>query len=172
MPCNLNFNQCNSFSNFPRPIFNCYQNLIALFNQSGTTIINPVIEGASILTEINTTQSVIAGQNVLPSPIFSQGSAITLSGDTFTLINGRYLIYYNLSGIISPNGTSSFGIFLNDFLLPSSSSAMSGTVGTSATLSGSAFVEITSPSGSITIKNTNNQGQTINNGSITIQKII
>lgn len=172
MPCNLNFNQCNNFRNFPRPIFTCYRNLISLLNQSETTIINPTIETANFIGGI-VPQTVIASGNVVPSTSFNQGSAINYdNAGTFTLINGRYLISYNLSGIISANGTSSYSIYLNGNSIPSSFASSSGTVGDASTLSNSVFVEITSPTGAITIKNENTQPQTLNSGSVTIQKII
>lgn len=173
MPCNLNFNQCNSFNNFPRPIFNCYQNFLSLLNQSGTTIINPVIESASIITEISSSQTILAGGNAIPSTTFSQGSAIFYDNNgTFTLIKGRYIISYNFGGIIASNGASNYGIYLDGVLLPSSLSQVSGVTGENSNHSGSVFVEITAPTGAITIRNSNNLSQIINNGSISIQKII
>ena len=173
MPCNLNFNQCNSFRNFPRPIFNCYRNFISLLNQSGTTIVNPTIETANIISEISISQTVTSGGNVIPTLSFTNGSAISYdNAGTFTLITGRYLISYSLSGIISANGTNSQGVYINDVLIPSSFSSMSGTAGGSTTLSNSVFVEITAPTATITIKNANSQPQILNSGSITIQKIV
>lgn len=173
MPCNLNFNQCNSFRNYPRPIFNCYRNLISLLNQSGNTIINPTIETASVISEISSSQTILTNGNVLPTVSFTQGSAISYdNAGTFTLINGRYLISYNLSGNLSANGINSYGVFLNGALIPSSSSSMSGTPGGTSTLSNSVFVEITSPTGAITVKNANSQSQILNSGNITIQKIV
>ncbi len=173
MPCNQNFNQCFSGCSYPRPIFNCYRNLLSILNQSGNTIINPTIEGASTISEISSLQTVSSGGNVIPSLTFSQGSSISYDNfGTFTLINGRYLISYNLSGLISANGLNSYAIYLDGNIMTSSQSTSSGTIGSGASVSGSAFVQITAPTGAITIKNTNVNPQLINSGSITIQKLI
>ena len=173
MPCNLNFNQCNSFRNYPRPIFNCYRNLISLLNQSENTIVNPIIETASSISEIAVPQAISFNGNVISTQTFSQGSAITYdNAGRFTLIFGRYLVTYNLNGILSTNGTNSYGIYLDNNLIPSSLSSMSGTPGGSSMLSNSVFINITSPTGEVTIKNSNSQSQTLNSGSITIQKIV
>lgn len=172
MPCNLNFNQCNSFRNFPRPIFNCYQNFLALLNQSGTTIINPVVESSSIISDA-TAQTILQNSNVLSNTAFSQGSAIFYNNlGAYTLVNGRYMINYNINATIASNGLSSYGIYLNGVLLPSSLSSVSGTASTSATHSGSSFVEITAPTGEITIRNANSTSQVLNSGNISITKII
>lgn len=172
MPCNLNFNQCNTLGNFPRPIFNCYSNLLALLNQSGTTIINPVVEASSLVSEL-ISQSVLQNANALSNTVFSKGSAIFYNSlGAYTLISGRYSISYNLNGTISSNGTSGYGIYLDGVLLPSSISSASGTVGSNNSLTGSAFVQITNPTGEITLRNTNTQTQVINGGNITITKII
>ncbi len=172
MPCNFNFNQCFTGCSYPRPIFTCYQNFISLFNQSGNTIIQPVIESSSTIGEIATSQTVAAGGVVIPSISFSQGSAISYDNlGTFTLINGRYIVSYNLSGNISANGLNSYAIYLDGNILAASSAVASGTIGSGASVSGSSLVQITAPTGAITIRNTNLNPQLINSGSITIQKI-
>ena len=172
MLCNLNFNQCFSGCPYPRPIFTCYRNLIALLNQSGTTIINPTIEVSSAITQISSPQTVTAGGLVVPSLTFSQGSSIIHdNAGTFTLTTGRYLINYNLNGIISANGLNSYTVYLDGNIIPSSQSSTSGTIGSGASLSGSAFVRITNVAGAITIRNTNINPLLINSGSVTIQKI-
>lgn len=172
MPCNLNFNQCITGCSYPRPIFTCFQNFISLFNQSGNTIVNPVIEASNTISEIATPQTVAAGGNVIPTVSFSQGSAISYdNAGTFTLINGRYLVSYNLSGVISANGLNSYAIYLDGNILPASAAVASGTIGSGAAVSGSTFVQITAPTGAITIRNTNSNPQLVNSGSVTIQKI-
>ena len=172
MPCNLNFNQCFSGCSYPSPIFNCFQNFLSQYSQSENTIVNPIIEASNTISEIATTQTIAADGNVIPTLSFSRGSAISYdSAGTFTLINGRYLINYNLSGDISVNGQNSYAIYLDGNILPSSASVSSGTIGNSATVSGGSFVQITAPTGAITIRNTNSNSQLVNSGSVTISKI-
>lgn len=173
MPCNLNFNQCCCGRNFPIPIFTCRRNLIALLNQSDTTVVNPTVQSASIITSISSTQTVLSGGNVVPTQSFSQGNAISYDGNgTFTLLFGRYLVSYNLGGTIPASGDFSFGVYQNGALLPSSQSTSSGSVGNQTNVSNSVFVDITAPTGEITIKNTGTDPQVVSNGSIAIQKII
>ena len=171
MPCNLNFNQCNTGCNFPRPIFTCFRNFIALLNQSGNTIVNPVVEGATLLSAVNP-QTVLAGGLVVPVTSFSSGSAITNdNGGTFTAVFGRYLVSYNLNGNIGANGSSSYALYLDGVIIPSSQSTTSGTAGASTTHSGSAFVQIVNPTGAITLRNVNTSTAVLNGGSVNIQKI-
>ena len=96
MPCNLNFNQCNTGCIYPRPIFTCRRDLIALLNQSDNIIVNPIVQPAQLIANITGAQTVLSGGNVVPVVAFNQGSAISYdNAGTFSLVNGRYMFSFN-----------------------------------------------------------------------------
>ena len=172
MPCNLNFNQWNTGCLYPRPIFTWCRNLIALLNQSTTEIVNPIVETSSAIATSSSPQTVLSGGLLNPVETLNTGSSILYNNaGTFTLLNGRYIISFNINSINALNGTSSYGIYLDDVLLPSSLTTVSGTAGSASTLSNSVLVQITNPTGAITIRNTNSTTQTVNNANIVLQKI-
>lgn len=173
MPCNLNFNQCNTGCIYPRPIFTCRRDLIALLNQSDNIIVNPIVQPAQLIANITGAQTVLSGGNVVPVVAFNQGSAISYdNAGTFSLVNGRYMLSFNLNGTFAADGNSSFAVYVDGVLLPNSSVTSSGTAGSASTVSNSIFLEITNPNALVTIRNTNVNSQTISSGNVVIQKII
>ncbi len=173
MPCNLNFNQCNYGCMYPRPIFTCYRNLISLLNQSGNQIINPVIDSSQIIATTSNSQTVLTGGNVSPIVVFNQGSAISYdNAGTFSLVNGRYLLSFNINGAYAADGQFNFAVYQDGVLVPSSSTTSSGTVGSPVSINNKIYLNITNPNSLITIQNTNVNSQTISSGNIIIEKII
>lgn len=171
MACNLNFNQCNLSSSFPRPIFNCRCRLVNLLNSSNLSVVNPVVDTSLALTTLPN-QTVLSNGIVSSNISFLRGNSISLQNNgSFALTEGQYLVSYAVSGTIPSNGTFAFAIDQDGFIIPGSESSMSGISGTSANVTNSAIINVTSVSSLISIKNTISQPQTITGGNITIQKL-
>lgn len=171
MPCNLNFNQCRLGRSFPRPIFNCVGLLLQSLTQSGTEIVNPLLQ-SSLIVASAPAQTVESGGALLTTINFSQGNAIFLgNGGTISLIEGRYLVTFNINGVLPSNGNFTFAGFQDGNIISSSATGTSGNVGAPASVSSSFFVDVSSPMSILTILNTNSVAQTITGGSVTIQKI-
>lgn len=171
MPCNLNFNQCNSFINFPVPIFNCWCRLANLLNSSTVTIINPVVVVANAAF-VATAQTIATGGNLVVSLASSTGTTTTTDGaGNITLPTGRYLITSSINGVIPTNSVASYALYQNGAQIASSVSQTSGTSGANYTTTMNDVVVVSNGSDTISLRNTNTVAQTINNASIFIQKL-
>ena len=170
MACNLNFNQCNLGCQFPRPIFNCRCRLLSILNSSEISIVNPVPIQSNALSTIFP-QFVPSQQVVQSNLAFVSGNAIQLVNGEFLLEEGRYLVSYAVSGAFGENGLFSVEIEQDGFVVSGSESNTSGVAGTSANLSNSSIVNITTVSSTVRLVNVNTVGQNITSGNITIQKL-
>lgn len=172
MPCNLNFNQCNTGRQYPIPRFNCAREFVALFNQSTIEIVNPTPVTAFSILNISNAHIVNVGENVVPTSVSSQGFSILYdNAGNFTLAEGRYIITYSFSSVLSNDGSLGFGIYLdNDFII-SSQSLTSGNAGFNSNVTNSVLIEVIKPSGQITFKNVGNVSGIVNGGNITIQRV-
>lgn len=170
MPCNLNFNQCNSFRNFPQPIFNCYCRLIALLNSSTTTVINPTINSSNAFFTA-TAQTISSAGNLVVSLSSTTGNIQTDGSGNIILPKGKYLITANINGIFPTNGEASFSLYKDGSQIASSVSEISGNSGDNFTMTVSSVVNVTGNSSTISVRNINGQSQTINNGSIVVQAL-
>ncbi len=171
MPCNLNFNQCNSFINYPVPIFNCRCRLLAMLNFSTTTVINPPIVLSNAYF-VATAQSIATQGNVAFALSSSSGTAITIdSAGNITLPAGRYMISASINGLIPTNSTASFALFQDGAQIGASTMQVTGTSGANYTTSMNNVIVVNNASGTISLRNTNSISQTINNASLMIQKL-
>lgn len=170
MPCNLNFNQCNSFRNFPQPIFNCYCRLISLLNSSTTTVINPAINTSNAFFTA-TAQTISSASNLVVSLSSTTGNIQTDGSGNIILPKGKYLITANINGIFPTNGEASFSLYKDGLQIASSVSEISGNSGDNFTMTVSSVVNVTGNSSTISVRNINGQSQTINNGSIVVQAL-
>lgn len=171
MPCNLNFNECNSFINFPVPIFNCRCRLIALLNSSTTTVINPpnVLANASFVA---TAQTVATQGNVVFALSSSTGTGITTdNAGNITLPTGRYLVSTSINGLIPTNGTASFALYQDGSQIAASTVQVTGTSGANYSTSMNNVVVVNSGSSTLSLRNINSVSQTVNNASLIIQKL-
>lgn len=169
MACNLNFNQCNSGCQFPRPIFNCRCRLLSILNSSEITIVNPIASSSLALSTIFP-QTAVSGGIIQSNPYIS-GNSIDLTNGTFMLSEGRYLVSYAVSGNIGSNGLFSVEIKQDGIVVAGGESSTSGTAGNTASLSNSAIVNITAVSSLVSLVNSNSVSQAITSGNITIQKL-
>ena len=171
MPCNLNFNQCNSFINFPAPIFNCWCRLASLLNSSTVTIINPVVVSSNASFNA-AAQTIIAGGDLVVTLTSSSETAITTDGaGNISLPTGRYLITSRINGIIPASGEASYALYQNGVQIDSSISRTSGTGGANYTISMSEVAVVTNGRDNISLRNISAAAQTINNASMFIQKL-
>ena len=168
MPCNLNFNQCNSFINFPQPIYNCRCRLISLLNSSTTTVINP--STSAFASFVATAQTISSEGNLVASLASSSGSTITTDGSgNITLSRGNYLIVATINGVIPTDGLASFALYKNGSQIASSVSETNGTSGENFTSTLSGVVSVNDESDIISLRNTNSVSQTVSNATIFIQ---
>ncbi|MBQ8443873.1 MAG: hypothetical protein IJX25_00775 [Clostridia bacterium] len=170
MPCNLNFNQCNSGQQYPNPISNCLRNLIADLNRSENVIINPVID-TSFALSIITSQTVENQALVFSSLSFSRGSSITFSNGTYILPEGSYVISYSISGLLPASETFAFALFQNGNIISSSTTSTSGNVGDSANGGDSEVISIVGTPAQITLRNISGASTTLIGGNITVQRL-
>lgn len=171
MACNLNFNQCNSGCQFPRPIFNCRCRLLSILNSTDLSVVNPVLNPSLFLSTIFS-QTVQSNEAINSVEAFLSGDSIELSnGGAVILAEGRYLISYATTGVLGSNGVFSVGINQDGFLVSGSDASISGTAGLSASLNNSAIINVTAVSSLITLINTNSVSQELTSGNITIQKL-
>lgn len=170
MACNLNFNQCNSGCQFPRPIFNCRCRLLSILNSSEITVVNPQTTASLVLSTV--VPQTVTGRGVIDSNIsFISGNDISLSNGTFMLTEGSYLVSYAVSGTIASNGLFAVGLNQDGFLIEGSQSSSSGSAGGGASLTNSAIVTVTSVSSLVTLINTLDTALNVASGNITIQKL-
>ena len=168
MPCNLNFNQCNSFINFPQPIFNCRCKLISLLNSSTTTVINPTT--SAFASFVATAQTIASQGNLVVSLASSFGNLITTDNSgNITLPRGKYLIVATINGVIPTDGLASFALYKDGSQIASSVSETNGTSGENFTTTLSNVISVTDSSDVISLRNTNSVNQTVNNATIFIQ---
>ncbi len=172
MPCNLNFNQCNSFINFPTPIYNCRCRLIALLNASTTTVINPTTVLSNV-SFVATAQTILPQGNIVSTLNSNFTGAITVdSAGNITLPTGRYLITTTINGVIPTNATAEFALYQNGAEVSASRMQTSGTAGTSFSASMNNVVTVAGVFETFAIKNVNSVNQSINNASIFVQRVL
>ena len=173
MPCNLNFNQCNIASNYPRPIFSFGRSLISLLNSSGNQIINPTIKQNILIASVSSAQTTLPqGKLNFQVSMDKGGSIIYDNNGNFFLSDGEYIITLNINGKIAGNGNFSFALYENDIYIPSTNLLINGSVDDNVSVSNNIYIKISQPNALISVINTNSFAQTVNGGNITINKIL
>lgn len=169
MPCNNNFNQCNSFGNYPIPYFNCVRVVGSL---SQNTVVNPTVDNDSfVASSVVSTQTVATNSPIIPTLNYSKGQSITYANNgVFTLTQGRYIVSYGVNGTIAGSGFS-FGGFLDGTAVVNSNATNSGTTSSGGSVSNEFLITVTNPTSTFEVRNTSGETTTVTNANVNIQRI-
>ena len=118
-------------------------------------------------------QSVVANADVpLQNNVVLSGTGITHTAgqSTVTLSAGTYYINWQADATIPDSGTASLGLFVNGVADQNSQSSVTGTANTTARLSGSTMLVVTTPT-TIALRNTGTATTSYQNVSMSVIKL-
>ena len=133
---------------------------------------NPSISTINLAFFALTTPTTVASGAVVPMPLVSSvGTSITsTTPGTANLTPGTYEVTYSVTSVIGASGTNSFGLELGGTILPASVTTVTGVVGDTETVSGSAVLTVTATS-TLSLNNLGADAVDVNVANMTIRKI-